>query len=1558
MKLPFLFYPSSRAKSLHFSSVCLANDCSLIEKDVIWVEKPIQNYKNPSAGIGDPYWYEWMVGLLEIVNMLNSESGIKSVTLQDDGNQGIDDVVVEYEHNHIKYMQIKHTREEGTLTFGSLVATQEGGQSLLAYLSQAWKTARSDGFTHEVHLYTNKKIGESPYTFSSGYRRPSLKQFLDTLNGLLKDAESLEQIAEGFTGNVRLAWQEWCSQLGYLENDTEKLLFLKSLKFHTGEPDLPALEQEILNRIQLTFKIGKQKQYDILKEFVNKLRIWTTTRRGKNAKITRKAAYEALCLEEEEPVGWHGFDPPEPFFESFYPVLQVLERELLQGDNPIVFFQGLPGSGKTSIVSKLCKKGNVIDLRFHAFYPISPESQEISPDYGMLTTPEALWGDLLVQLRRLLTGQLYEYKVPLRKDFLSFQQMRDEVLRISSEYSHKQGGRPTILCIDGIDHAARGNDMRFLDSLIPPEKIPTNVRLLIVGQPPTDKYPVWLKSHHPLVTRVTATEIKEEDVSMLFQSVAPDFKIEDRTTAIKLIVNMTQGNTLACVFAVYEASLCKGTEELEDRLIDSSLHSDLSAYYEHIWQKSVQKLPPFPMMLGEKVAACLSLCSERLSGVMLHSIFKQVFTPEDGTLILQRLFPLVIQDNGGFRLMHNDVRVFLRNWLEIKGEVFQQVASFMADYYWNDPNANLVVKHRDLFQLLMAAGRKCEQANVFNVDYVLEAWEIRSSLREIINQAKEALSALLIAHDWNLLHEVLLGISTLDNIYHSVDFLKKDFDHGMELPPLLISERRVLPLEDISYSSFFRLLKEALLLAQSGEEQRATALVNQWLKDQNPEQVLERYFTDATLYWDGPIEYNESLQKLLEIWGRLYGRILKVFQRVGILKPDLQAREDVKAIHRVELFNWAYLDEAINLGGDAFQVVLYEGIVLDTDGYESILQKLVLANRWEELGMALKKIEYYEDKESVIFTPEQQALWALLSGDPILIEKYVNDYDDVRFYRTLEYTANVEKFALRCLVYSYIYSPQELSIIELSKETSKLFNSNDELRENFFFAACLAGRWLAVIRKGDVSSLPGIQDVDWQDMLQKLLRYDDIINRVGQETRTLKLIFMSFNIYIDKHGLEACKRILYKTFINHARKYPYDHSLENVWRVLSEHQQNDLLAQWARVHSTGENSILQNSSCYEEQDQIANQFVALLQESGLLVEADEVRKKQYRRWSNSVVNSNYFLTLSSKWLERILEQGKSIPFDIIARLLRHINVAVNEIEIWKDDYDVSILAVVDKQKSKIEEILRMLGQCIFEQHSPAASLEMFKYVLPMNERSSRRVVQALLLKQKSMATLTSDVSEKVAVVKLFDTSTNISEEDSFFNDFYGFEKEGLPKVEYVPLEKMYDDLNKLQEKKWISMNERIYHWSCRLWKEKPIELSDYINILVGMVYKERGFQDWRFRNKFVLEPILDQLKPEQAWQMTERIVSSIINDSEESFFHVDHLQNIHDLLRRQITEENLTEHLIKNLVAQDQWINIEHKTYTDNQGLLYADQECTWETVFAELHESYKVDEFDDYLFK
>ena len=103
------------------------------------------SYTNASkAGLGDPYWYEWSVGLNYIIDMINPDSDIDYVELQADVFLGLDDVVVTYKNGTKLYIQVKHTRVEDTLTFGDLVSpSPESKTSLLYDLADAWNKEKN-----------------------------------------------------------------------------------------------------------------------------------------------------------------------------------------------------------------------------------------------------------------------------------------------------------------------------------------------------------------------------------------------------------------------------------------------------------------------------------------------------------------------------------------------------------------------------------------------------------------------------------------------------------------------------------------------------------------------------------------------------------------------------------------------------------------------------------------------------------------------------------------------------------------------------------------------------------------------------------------------------------------------------------------------------------------------------------------------------------------------------------------------------------------------------------------------------------------------------------------------------------------------------------------------------------------------------------------------------------------------------------------------------------------------------------------------------------------------
>lgn len=160
-------------------------------------------------GAGDPYWFEWYVGLNYVISMLTGLDQIESVTFQEVGLEGVDDVVVRRSHGlPMVCVQVKHkkasTATANNLTFGSLVAEGESGEkqspnkSLLASLAAGWKqVSREEEAIPEIILYTNRALGKNKTGaeyMGKPYKRLPLGEFWDKLSVELGSVASSSDI--------------------------------------------------------------------------------------------------------------------------------------------------------------------------------------------------------------------------------------------------------------------------------------------------------------------------------------------------------------------------------------------------------------------------------------------------------------------------------------------------------------------------------------------------------------------------------------------------------------------------------------------------------------------------------------------------------------------------------------------------------------------------------------------------------------------------------------------------------------------------------------------------------------------------------------------------------------------------------------------------------------------------------------------------------------------------------------------------------------------------------------------------------------------------------------------------------------------------------------------------------------------------------------------------------------------------------------------------------------------------------------------------------------------
>lgn len=261
---------------------------------------------NPDAGLGDAYWYEWLVGLRYVLDVLDPAEAATSVILQKSGEKGLDDVVVAFADGKTRYIQVKHTRIDDSLTFGDLVVASNSKDSLLKHMAAGWIAA---GKPAEVWLVTNRRPGKLVAKGVDAIPRPPLDDFIPWLHAESERANSLSDFK--VRGDWNMAWNTlWLPELNVLASEADKLAFLRAFRIQPSEPDQSGLHAQLLDRIRRRFQVRTEIAERLLRNLYAALRKWATSNRGHSEAITKEAAYAELCLTEDTLTGDHDFPPP------------------------------------------------------------------------------------------------------------------------------------------------------------------------------------------------------------------------------------------------------------------------------------------------------------------------------------------------------------------------------------------------------------------------------------------------------------------------------------------------------------------------------------------------------------------------------------------------------------------------------------------------------------------------------------------------------------------------------------------------------------------------------------------------------------------------------------------------------------------------------------------------------------------------------------------------------------------------------------------------------------------------------------------------------------------------------------------------------------------------------------------------------------------------------------------------------------------------------------------------------------------------------------------------
>lgn len=428
--------------------------------------------------------------------------------------------------------------------------------------------------------------------------------------------------------------------------------------------------------------------------------------------------------------------------------------------------------------------------------------------------------------------------MPVINNLLPQEQLRSEFFRIAAEYAQDENSL-FIVAIDGIDHAARANvsENTFLSALPNPEYLPENVKIVIAGQPKEDyrNYPEWLFNNEMgYVKEIHVPSILKSDIYSLVENKFPEMDNVFKNQLTNVVCRYADGNTLSAIFAVHEATQCNDIVALEQRLTDRKLSGNIQEYYKAIWDSAKAKFQiPF---VDYKMAGVFAFFNEPLNEYKLQKIFS-----EEGISIsvwrnvLKSMRPLLVETNGNYTILHNDIRVYLSRIIGRDNDWIEEVYSFLASYYINlSEEEKGYSYYNDVLRFLIYAKRASEFKNIFTPDFIISSFVYGIGINEIYSRANDFLKRTIDENviDWEQMKCLAFGYLTIDQIEKSQNEIEgANFRTTNQYIPVNSYECYVKPLASWNSEIITSVLSLASDLIDNNHADRAEALLYNWFYD-------------------------------------------------------------------------------------------------------------------------------------------------------------------------------------------------------------------------------------------------------------------------------------------------------------------------------------------------------------------------------------------------------------------------------------------------------------------------------------------------------------------------------------------------------------------------------------------------------------------------------------------------------------------------------------------------------------------------------------------------------
>lgn len=1138
------------------------------------------NYSYTSTtkpGKSDPYWYEWSVGEMYLLDMLYEESNIESVAFQANISLGLDDVVVYYNDDSVKCIQVKHTRAADTLTYADLVSPKADGKiSLLGELAESWYKEKNNYKIIVPQIFTNRKLGEKVSTTkkSDSFKRPALKDFLPDLKRQLHNDNT--KYSDIHFAGYEHAWEECKEQLSVIPEDNDRMEFLRLLEIETSQPDLESIERQLIEKTAVVFGVNENIAKELFTKLDQKMRCWTSSLINKE-KINPEDVWDALAENTVRPSYNHDLCPCNPFFTSREGFIDELEEELTAGNESIIFLKGLPGIGKTNIISKLSnKRDSVIRIRYYAYEPVQPDKEYLPVDVSERVRKDVFWNELFSQLRHALKGKLKKYNVPLQNDFMTLGDMKDKFFEISSKYALDEG-IVFVVAIDGIDHAARAGEgvETFLNTLPNPAYIPKNVKLLIAGQPEEgyEQYPYWLCDEDDNVKKIDVPGIQRDDIALLVSDKISDDRMSEYPVITDIIDGIANGNTLSAIFAVHEAAMFTDVSRLEKHLKERKLHVNLEQYYYNIWDNAKRKINSHGFV-DYKLAGALILFNEKLDGSILAEMFKEdnisKRTWED---MLEALKPLVIEEQCGYRLLHNDIKVFLTRLIK-NGNRSAYVSDAIATYYINS-KVKSQAYYYDICKLLKMAERQGNIINIFTPEFVIASYVNGVSLEVLSINASEILRDLLSNDniDWNSMINLSVALDTIEQLYKTVNEIE-DYDITENNDNNVISysenECKVAELSQWDAELIADVLDRIDELYKV-DVRRSEGMFLRWFSDMNVldiwSNISKKGMLDERFSDDDKILLTETAKEI----ARNLGIMICRFKKYWMLEDYT---DEYSFDTFIRILETTYFKECVSIySGDELRNSLNFNYYIYREDLLDICLQSIKYCRYEDIGIIEEavrdRISETENKTFILL----DIFMKIVSGNIGFPDKYernaiLNQIKDVELSEI-----SFEYKSIYYCVYAFVTGYLNVSVDSDTNASHMLelyANNNPRVKGTYYGAVfnlmCVLGNWLYQLRDNKVHA---IDEKKVTYLLERIFIWNHNIFEEDYNIRKhYSEILISLINCMEKSGTELSQTVgacLDKMFEN----YPIDQKIDAYWYYYRNNKEKikDYVAYWTNDNS-------------------------------------------------------------------------------------------------------------------------------------------------------------------------------------------------------------------------------------------------------------------------------------------------------------------------------------------------------------------------------------------------------